>query len=49
MKRRVNGEAPFLVHTSNWQHLKMFYQGRRVQTGDNIQQHMVLNSQFFAP
>jgi hypothetical protein len=49
MKRRVNGEAPFLVHTSNWQHLKMFYQGRRVQTGDNIQQHMVLKSQFFAP
>jgi hypothetical protein len=49
MKRRVNGEAPFLVYTSNWQHLKMFYQGRRVQTGDNIQQHMVLNSQFFAP
>jgi len=49
MKRRVNGEAPFLVHTSNWQHLKMFYQGRRVQTGESIQQHMVLNSQFFAP
>jgi hypothetical protein len=49
MKRRISGEAPFLVHTSNWQHLKMFYQGRRVQTGDSIQQHMVLNSQFFAP
>lgn len=49
MKRRINGEAPFLVHSSNWNHLKMFYQGRRVQTGETVQQHMVLNSEVFEP
>lgn len=49
MKRRINGEAPFLVHASNWNHLKMFYQGRRVQTGETVQQHMVLNSEVFEP
>lgn len=49
MKRRVNGEAPFLVHTSDWSHVKMFYQGRRVSTGETAQQHLTLNSQVFAP
>lgn len=49
MKRRINGQAPFLVHSSNWQHLKMFYQGRRVQTGPSIDEHMVLSSQDFEP
>jgi len=44
MNHTVNGLAPFLLHTSDWQGLQVFFQGRpvRIEHGDSA--HLVLNS-----
>lgn len=44
MTQKVNGLAPFLLHTSNWQGVQVFFQGRPVQTDHGDRAHLVLNS-----
>lgn len=44
MKQTVNGLAPFLVHTSNWQGLEIFFQGRLVRTDLGDSAHLLLQS-----
>ena len=44
MTQKVNGLAPFLVHTSNWQGLQIFFQGRLVQTDLGDSAHLLLQS-----
>lgn len=44
MNQTVNGLAPFLVHTSNWQGLQIFFQGRLVRTELGDSAHLLLQS-----
>ncbi|MCE2780368.1 hypothetical protein [Limnohabitans sp.] len=44
MNQTVNGLAPFLVHTSNWQGLQIFFQGRLVRTDLGDSAHLLLQS-----
>jgi hypothetical protein len=44
MTQKVNGLAPFLVHTSNWQALEIFFQGRVVRTDLGDSAHLLLQS-----
>jgi hypothetical protein len=44
MAKSVYGSAPFLIHSQDWQNLKLFFQGRRVQETLNGVQHLLLNS-----
>jgi hypothetical protein len=44
MNQTVNGLAPFLVHTSNWQALQIFFQGRPVRTDLGDSAHLLLQS-----
>lgn len=44
MNQKVNGLAPFLVHTSNWQGLQIFFQGRLVRTDLGDSAHLLLQS-----
>jgi hypothetical protein len=44
MNQKVNGLAPFLVHTSNWQALEIFFQGRLVRTDLGDSAHLLLQS-----
>lgn len=44
MNQTVNGLAPFLLHTSNWQGLQVFFQGRPVRTDHGDSAHLVLKS-----
>ena len=41
----VYGAAPFLVHSQDWQNLKLFFQGRRVVDAMTDEQHLLLASQ----
>jgi hypothetical protein len=45
MKKTVHGSAPFLVQTSQWNKMKMFFQGRQVPINPNAPSHLVLNNQ----
>jgi hypothetical protein len=47
MKKTVHGSAPFLVQTSQWNKMKMFFQGRQVPINPNAPSHLVLNNQDF--
>lgn len=47
MKKTVHGSAPFLVQTSQWNKMKMFFQGRQVPINPNSPSHLVLNNQDF--
>ena len=44
MNQKVDGLAPFLVHTSNWQGLQIFFQGRLVRTDLGDSAHLLLQS-----
>lgn len=44
MAKSVYGSAPFLIHSQDWQNLKLFFQGRRVQETLNGVQHLLLTS-----
>ena len=44
MNQTVNGLAPFLVHTSNWQGLQIFFQGRLVRADLGDSAHLLLES-----
>lgn len=44
MNQKVNGLAPFLLHTSNWQGLQVFFQGRLVHTELGDSSHLLLQS-----
>lgn len=44
MTQKVDGLAPFLLHTSNWQGLQVFFQGRLVHTDHGDSAHLVLKS-----
>ncbi|WP_353236859.1 hypothetical protein [Limnohabitans sp.] len=44
MNQTVNGLAPFLVHTSNWQGLQIFFQGRLVRADLGDSAHLLLQS-----
>ncbi len=45
MAKSVYGSAPFLVHSQDWQNLKLFFQGRRVVDTLTDVQHLLLDSQ----
>jgi hypothetical protein len=45
MAKSVYGAAPFLVHSQDWQNLKLFFQGRRVVDALTDVQHLLLDSQ----
>jgi hypothetical protein len=45
MATSVYGSAPFLVHSQDWQNLKLFFQGRRVVDALTDVQHLLLDSQ----
>lgn len=45
--KSVFGAAPFLVQTSDWQDLQVFFQGRRVHAAHQGRQHLQLLSQTF--
>jgi hypothetical protein len=45
MATSVYGSAPFLVHSQDWQNLKLFFQGRRVVDTLTDVQHLLLDSQ----
>jgi len=45
--KSVHGVAPFLVHSSGWQNLTIFFQGRRVHAVREGNQHLQLLSQAF--
>jgi hypothetical protein len=45
MATSVYGAAPFLVHSQDWQNLKLFFQGRRVVDTLTDVQHLLLDSQ----
>lgn len=47
MKKTVHGSAPFLVQTSQWNKMKMFFQGRQVPINHHAPSHLVLNTQDF--
>lgn len=42
--QKVSGEAPFLLHASNWQGLQVFFQGRPVRIEHEGNAHLTLNS-----
>ncbi len=44
MGQTINGLAPFLLHTSNWQGLQVFFQGRLVRTELADSSHLLLKS-----
>ncbi len=44
MNQTVNGLAPFLLHTSNWQGLQVFFQGRPVRPDHGDSAHLLLKS-----
>lgn len=44
MNHTVNGMAPFVLHTSDWQGLQVFFQGRPVRIEHGNSAHLVLNS-----
>ena len=44
MSQTVNGLAPFLVHTSNWQGLQIFFQGRLVRADLGDSAHLLQQS-----
>jgi hypothetical protein len=44
MNHTVNGLAPFVLHTSDWQGLQVFFQGRPVRMEHGNSAHLVLNS-----
>ncbi len=43
--KSVYGSAPFLIHSQDWQNLKLFFQGRRVHEALTDVQHLLLKSQ----
>ena len=45
MVTSVYGAAPFLLHSQDWQNLKLFFQGRRVMDAQTDVQHLLLDSQ----
>ena len=45
--KTVFGDAPFLVQSSNWQSLKIFFQGRRVHAAKPGVEHLQLQSEVF--
>ena len=45
MAKSVYGSAPFLVHSQDWQNLKLFFQGRRVVDTLTDVQHLLLDSE----
>lgn len=45
MVKSVYGSAPFLVHSQDWQNLKLFFQGRRVIEALDDANHLLLKSQ----